>query len=101
MKGAPWLFMAGLCFTVVAQAQAPAGSPDNDEGSASSPSGSPGMQEEIRTKRNPEGRVTTEDGHPVNTRDGNHTNDGKRDGSPEHSSPGGPTDPGSDPGELD
>jgi len=84
----------------IALAQAPAGSPDGNEGSAPSPRGNPAPQQELDTHQD-HGQVRTEDGRKVNTRDGNAQNDGERDDSAEHSSPGGPTDPASDPGSLD
>ena len=88
----------GAVLSLPAHAQAPAGTPGDGRGSISSPSGNPGPQEEVETRRNADGEVETLDGRPVNTRDGNMTNDGERDDSPEHSSPGGPTDGGTDPG---
>ena len=57
-------------------------------------------QQELETHQE-NGQVRTEDGRKVNTRDGNAQNDGERDDSAEHSSPGGPTEPGSAPGSLD
>lgn len=94
------LLLGALCaaFSFSAQAQPPAGTPGDGRGSVSSPSGNPAPQEEVETRRNADGEVETLDGRPVNTRDGNMTNDGDRDDSPKHSSPGGPTDEASDPG---
>lgn len=94
------LFAAATLFTVETYAQAPAGSPDADEGSAPSNRGTPAPQQEVETHKQ-NGELRTEDGRKVNSRDGNAQNDGQRDDSAEHSSPGGPTDPASDPGSLD
>ena len=77
------------------------GLPDADEGSASSPSSAPGSQRPLETHRDQDGKVRTEDGRPVNNRDGDATHDGRHDDSPEHDSPGGPQDPSTDPGTLE
>lgn len=101
MKSMPVVIAtAALLFATTALAQAPAGSPDAGRGSAPSPSGTPAPQHEMDVHRE-DGQLRTDEGHKVNTRDGNMQNDGGRDGSAEHSSPGGPTDPSSDPGSLE
>ena len=93
------LLAAAALFSLGALAQAPAG-PDAGEGSAPSPRGTPAPQQEMQTEPHDDG-PRTEGGRRVNSEDGNAQNDGRRDDSAEHSSPGGPTDPGSDPGSLD
>ncbi len=106
LESAPMKSMSGiiatatLLFATTALAQAPAGSPDAGRGSAPSPSGTPAPQHELDVHRE-NGQLRTKEGHKVNTRDGNMQNDGDRDDSGEHSSPGGPTDPSSDPGTLE
>lgn len=94
------LLCTAMTFSLHGHADAPAGTPDHERGSASSPSGNPAPQEDVETRRDEDGNVRTLDGRPVNTRDGNMTNDGKRDDSPEHSSPGG-LDGSSDPGVIE
>ena len=93
-------FSLCLLFSAQAHAQAPLGTPGADHGSAPSGRGTPTPQQEVETHWQ-DGELRTEDGRKVNTRYGDARHDGKRDDSAEHSSPGGPTDPGSDPGTLD
>lgn len=101
MKALPLVTLAtALLLSAAVQAQAPAGHPDADNGSAPSSTGTPAPQQELETHRH-DGEVRTEDGRKVNTEDGNAQNDGERDDSAEHSPPGGPTDPASDPGSLE
>lgn len=102
MRALPGLtFIATLLLAATVHAQAPAGSPDGNEGSASSPSSVPGSQRELETHRDKDGKVRTKDGRAVNNRDGDATEDGARDDSPEHSSPGGPQDHSTDPGAIE
>ena len=102
MRTSPGLtLIASLLLAGSVHAQAPAGSPDADEGSASSPSSAPGSQRPLETHRDQDGKVRTEDGRPANNRDGDATHDGRHDDSPEHDSPGGPQDPSTDPGTLE
>ncbi|WP_252271652.1 hypothetical protein [Pseudomonas subflava] len=101
MKALPQLtLVTTLLFAAAAYSQAPAGSPEADEGSAPSGQGTPTPQQEMETHME-DGEVRIEDGRPVNSNDGDARNEGKRDDAGEHSSPGGPTDPASDPGTLD
>lgn len=93
-------FALGLLLSTLVHAQAPAGSPDADQGSAPSGRGTPTPQQEVDTHRQ-DGELRSEDGRRVNSHDGDAHSNGGRDDSAEHSSPGGPTDPGSDPGTLD
>ncbi|MFS2122859.1 hypothetical protein [Pseudomonas sp. Pseusp97] len=55
-------------------------------------------QKTLETYRDKHGTVRTEDGRKVRSDDGDRNNRGQPDDSPEHSSEGGATDPGSDPG---
>ncbi|MBF8163660.1 hypothetical protein [Ectopseudomonas hydrolytica] len=95
------LLCSAFALSSHAHAQAPAGTEESGRGSVSSPSGNPAPQEELETYRDADGKVRTQDGRPVNTRDGNMTNDGKRDDSPERSGPGGTLDDATDPAAIE
>ncbi|RRV17046.1 hypothetical protein [Pseudomonas saudiphocaensis] len=90
--------LTSLMVASSAFAQWPAGTPEERRGSKPSNMGNPTPQETLETERDHKGRLVTEDGLPVETmREEN-------DPAPapdRHSSPGGPTDPGSDPGTLE
>lgn len=92
------LALCTLLLATQAGAQHPAGTPEAGHGSLPSPDGTPAPQQELKTYRDADGTVRTEDGRPVNNRDGNATQDGDRDDSPERSGPGGPLDPSTTPG---
>lgn len=90
--------VASLMAASAAFAQWPAGTPEERRGSQPSPMGNPTPQESVETERDRDGRLVTEDGLPVETMQDE--NDPAL--SPDrHSSPGGPNDPGSDPGTLE
>ena len=55
----------------------------------------------LKTHRDPHGDVRTEDGRKVRPDNGDSNNRQQRDDSPEHSHPGGASDPSSDPGSTE
>lgn len=79
-------------------AQYSAGTPGDSEGSRPSPMGNQTPQETVETQKDHKGRTVTEDGRPVAQPD-----DGDADSKDptRHSSPGGVSDPASDPGTLE
>ncbi|MBE7377114.1 hypothetical protein [Pseudomonas lopnurensis] len=88
--------LSGL-IALPAMAQFPAGTPEDDQGSAPSPMGNPTPQEEVETRKDHKGRTVTDDGRPVAP-----TNDEQESTDPtRHSAPGGPNDPSTDPGTLE
>lgn len=92
------LTLTCLMVAPAAFAQWPAGTPEEKRGSPPSTMGNPTPQENLETQRDEEGRLKTEDGLPVKTL--REENDPSL--APDrHSSPGGPSDPGSDPGTLE
>lgn len=92
------LLAATSLFAVSAFAQFPAGTPRDDTGSRPSPMGNPAPQETMETHKDHRGRTVIEDGRPVQQMD---NGDAKSKDPARHSSPGGPTDPASDPGTLE
>ena len=92
------LALASLMASSSAFAQWPAGTPEDQRGAMPSPMGNPTPQESVETKRDRDGRLVTEDGAPVTNMESETTPSHSPD---RHSSPGGPTDPASDPGTLE
>nr|MBF0684046.1 hypothetical protein [Pseudomonas sp.] len=93
--------MLGACVSLVtasAFAQFPAGTSRDDQGSRPSPMGNPTPQETMETHKDHRGRTVIEDGRPVQQME---NGDAESKDSERHSSPGGPTDPASDPGTLE
>lgn len=89
---------ACLLAAPAAFAQWPAGTPEEKRGSQPSNMGNPTPQETLETERDREGRLVTEDGRPVEAMPEENDTAPAPD---RHSSPGGPNDPGSDPGTLE
>lgn len=90
--------VASLLAASAAFAQWPAGTPEERRGSPPSTMGNPMPQETVETERDSQGRLVTEDGLPVETM---REEDDPALAPDRHSSPGGPTDPASDPGTLE
>ncbi len=102
-------FMALIFASLMASsafAQWPAGTPESEKGARPSPMGNPTPQETLDTHKDSQGRTVTEDGDLVATPPATEgeSDPGVDDRSVQpgrHSSHGGPTDPASDPGELE
>jgi len=82
-------------------AQHPAGTPEDREGSSSSTMGNPAPQETVETQKDHKGRTVTEDGRPVAQPDNGDDGDADSKDPTRHTSPGGVSDPASDPGSLE
>lgn len=98
MKKLSLVVALGGLLALPAFAQYPAGTPDKDRAAQPSTMGNPTPQEEVKTRKDAQGRTVTEDGRLVKPQPqkGEASTDPAR-----HSAPGGLDDPSTDAGKLD